>query len=277
MDNKQEDSKNFGIYLLPNLFTTAAIFSGFYAIVSAMNGSFSSAAIAIFIAALLDSLDGRVARMTNTQSKFGAEYDSLADIVSFGVAPALIIYTWALLPLGQVGWLVAFLFVACNALRLAKFNANLGKGDKRYFYGLPVPAAACLIAGIVWVGHKYEASGSGVGFSILIAIVALYLAAMMVSNVKYRSFKDFDVKGKVGFTSVVFVVLIFACIALDPAHVLFFIFGLYALSGPFVHVWSLAKGDKDNHGCKKPDEDHLHQDQGVNEDLKQENSENTSN
>ena len=243
MENKQEESKNFGIYLLPNLFTTAAIFSGFYAIVAAMNGRFSSAAIAIFIAAILDSLDGRVARMTNTQSKFGAEYDSLADIVSFGVAPALIVYSWALKPLGQVGWLAAFLFVAGNALRLAKFNSNLGKGGKRYFYGLPVPASACLIAGIVWVGNRYEAGGTGL--SIIMAIVMLYLSVMMVSNVKYRSFKDFDLKGKVGFTSVVFVVLLYACIALDPAHVLFVIFGLYAISGPIALGWCKARGIDD--------------------------------
>jgi CDP-diacylglycerol--serine O-phosphatidyltransferase len=242
MEDKQEDSKNFGIYLLPNLFTTAAIFSGFFAIVAAINHNFSTAAIAIFISAILDSLDGRVARMTNTQSTFGAEYDSLADIVSFGVAPALIIYLMALHDIPQIGWIVSFIFLACNALRLAKFNANLGKGSKRYFFGLPVPAAACFLSAIIWVADKHHVDG--VWFAVILGIVSLYVSGMMVSNVKYRSFKDIDFKGKIGFRVVVFIVLIFAGIAIYPAYVLLVAFGLYAISGPFVHFF--AKDDDES-------------------------------
>lgn len=237
--DKQEDTRHF-IYLYPNLFTSAGIFAGFYSIVAAMNSSFSAAAIAIFVAAIMDALDGRVARMTNTQTHFGAEYDSLADIVSFGIAPALIVYKWALLTLGQVGWLVAFLFLAGAALRLAKFNSNLGKGSKRYFFGLPVPSAAAFIAGMVWIGH--EGQVQSMTLAIFIAIAILYLAVMMVSNVKYRSFKDFDAKDKVGFTTIVVIVLLIAFVSLSPAYVLFIIFGLYALSGPVLLGWCAITG-----------------------------------
>ncbi|MFT6834879.1 MAG: CDP-diacylglycerol--serine O-phosphatidyltransferase [Francisellaceae bacterium] len=254
MENKSDESRKIGIYLLPNLFTTASIFAGFYAIVAAMNGHFSTASVAIFIAAIMDTLDGRVARLTNTESHFGAEYDSLADIISFGVAPALIVYTWAFKPIvqmEQVGWLIAFIFVAAAALRLAKFNSNMGTGSKRYFSGLPVPAAASFLVALVWVGNinKFH----GMTLSVFVGIATLFVAIMMVSNIKFRSFKDYDVKGKVGFTTVVFVVLIFACIAIDPAHVLFFVFGLYAFSGPVVSIWCKVMGIDGNEKYKDDD------------------------
>ena len=248
-DHKPEESRSRGIYLLPNLFTTGSIFLGFFAIVSAMRGHFSAAAVAIFIAAILDALDGRVARMTHTESRFGAEYDSLADIVSFGIAPALVVYTWALQSLYQIGWLIAFIFVACAGLRLAKFNANLGKGGKRYFIGLPVPSAAACVAGMVWVGHEDHLAS--LFTSIVAALITLYVAVMMVSNIKYRSFKDFDLRGRFGFTSVLVVVGIYACIAIDPTHVLFIVFILYALSGPVIWGWCYLKG------IQREDDDHV--------------------
>ncbi|MCF6767887.1 CDP-diacylglycerol--serine O-phosphatidyltransferase [Thiotrichales bacterium 19S11-10] len=226
-----ETNKNKGIYLLPNLFTSAALFSGFYAIVAASQHHFRIAAIAIFVAMIMDALDGRVARMTGTQSAFGAEYDSLSDMVSFGVSPALVVYFWALEPLKQVGWLISFLFVACVALRLARFNTSTSSSDKRYFYGLPCPAAAAAIAGYVWLGQLY--GFQGVANSIIVAIMTVYLSLMMVSSIKYRSFKDYDFKSSVPFATVVAIVLIYILfVALDPEHVLFTAFSIYALSGP---------------------------------------------
>lgn len=250
-DQEQQEKiehKSKSIYLLPNLFTSAALFSGFYAIVAASQHHFKAAAIAIFIAMIMDALDGRVARMTGTQSAFGAEYDSLADIVSFGVTPALVVYFWALQPLKQIGWLISFLFVACVALRLARFNTSPTSGDKRYFYGLPCPSGAAVIAGYVWLGQAYHFNG--LINSIIVAMMTVYLSWMMVSNVKFRSFKDYDFKSSVPFTTVVLVILLYMCIALDPEHVLFILFALYALSGPFGgtirKVVSRYKKKKDN-------------------------------
>ncbi|TNF68002.1 MAG: CDP-diacylglycerol--serine O-phosphatidyltransferase [Gammaproteobacteria bacterium] len=229
-NDKIEANKSKGIYLLPNLFTSAALFSGFYAIVAASQHHFRAAAIAIFVAMIMDALDGRVARMTGTQSSFGAEYDSLSDMVSFGVTPALVIYFWALQPLKQIGWLIAFLFVACVALRLARFNTSPTSSEKRYFYGLPCPAAAAAIASYVWLGQLYHFSG--LANSVVVALIGIYLSIMMVSSVKFRSFKDYDFKSSVPFTAIVLIVVFIICIALDPEHVLFVVFALYALSGP---------------------------------------------
>lgn len=222
-----------GIYLLPNLFTTASLFSGFYAIVAAMNGNFENAAVAIFISMILDGLDGRVARMTNTQSDFGAEYDSLVDMVAFGVAPALVAFTFSLQSLGNIGWIATFIYVAGAALRLARFNTQIGSVDKRYFVGLPSPAAAALVAGFVWVFHDSEPS------TFLTLITMVFVASsgvLMVSNVLYNSFKEIDLKRRVPFTAVLIMVMVFAVVALEPSLVLLLGFVAYAASGPVTSV-----------------------------------------
>lgn len=218
-----------GIYLLPNALTTASLFSGFYAIVSAANGAFEKAAIAIFVSMILDGLDGRVARLTNTQSKFGEEYDSLADMVAFGVAPGLVAFFWSLNGLNQVGWAVTFIYVAGAALRLARFNTQIGSVDKKFFVGLPSPSAAACVAGLVWCFHSVEPASWLTGLTLL---VVGGTGVLMVSNVLYRSFKDLDLRGRVPFAAILVVVLAFVVIALDPGTVLFSGFLLYALSGP---------------------------------------------
>lgn len=218
-----------GIYLLPNLFTTASLFSGFYAIVAAANGIYENAAIAIFVSMILDGLDGRVARMTHTQSKFGAEYDSLADMVAFGVAPGLVAFFWLLNGLGKFGWAVTFIYVAGAALRLARFNTQIGSVDKKFFVGLPSPSAAAVVAGMVWCFH---ASPPAPWLNALCVIVVGSVGVLMVSNIFYRSFKDLDLKGRVPFAAILIVVLIFVVIAQDPATVLFVVFLAYTLSGP---------------------------------------------
>ena len=225
-----------GIYLLPNLFTTAALFAGFYAVLASMNGLFEKAAIAIFLAMVLDGLDGRVARMTNTQTAFGAEYDSLSDMVAFGLAPSLVMYQWVLSGLGKFGWMAAFIFTAGAALRLARFNSQLASADKRWFTGLPSPSAAAVLAGAVWVGFDHQLSGGPVlawGMAVLTVAVGL----LMVSNIRYHSFKQIDFRGKVPFIVVVAVMLAFAVILTEPALVLFLIFGAYTLSGPVRAAW----------------------------------------
>jgi CDP-diacylglycerol--serine O-phosphatidyltransferase len=224
------EQKRRGIYLLPNLLTTAGLFSGFFAIVSSMNGRFEAAAVAIFVAMIFDGLDGRVARMTNTQSEFGAEYDSMADMVSFGVAPAIVAYNWGLTGLGKVGWLAAFIYVAAAALRLARFNTQLGVADNRYFQGLASPAAAALVAGLVWVGVEYDIDGQDYG--IIVAIITGVAGLLMVSNFKYNSFKELNLHGKVPFVALLLIMLIFVVVATEPALVLFIAFALYALAGP---------------------------------------------
>lgn len=226
-----------GIYILPNLFTTAALFAGFYAIVQAMDGQFELAPAAIFIAMIMDGLDGRVARWTNTESDFGAQYDSLADMVSFGLAPALVMYQWALSGLGKLGWLAAFLYAACAALRLARFNVQHDVTDKRYFTGLPSPSAAALVMGLVWA---MNASGIPGKEQVLLALgFTIYAAVAMVSNMRYSSFKQFNVKERAPFMGVVAVVLVFVLVSLDTPTVLFLIFLAYALSGPFVAVFNM--------------------------------------
>ncbi len=239
-DNKSNESlPSRGIYLLPNLLTTAGLFSGFYAVVSSMNGHYISAAIAIFIAMIFDGLDGRVARMTNTQSEFGAEYDSMADMVSFGIAPGLVAYNWALSSFGKFGWLAAFVYVACAALRLARFNTQVGVADKRYFQGLASPAAAGVIASVIWVGSEYQIDGQEYGF--IVGLLTIATGLLMVSNFRYNSFKDVDWKGKVNFIVVLFIVLGFVVVASSPENILLFIFVLYACSGPFTTIRSVKK------------------------------------
>ena len=218
-----------GIYLLPNALTTASLFSGFYAIVSAANGVFDNAAIAIFVSMILDGLDGRVARLTNTQSKFGEEYDSLADMVAFGVAPGMVAFFWSLNSLGQVGWAITFIHVAGAALRLARFNTQIGSMDKKFFVGLPSPAAAACVAGLVWCFHAMEPAS---WLTLMTIIVVGGCGVLMVSNILYKSFKDLDMRGRVPFAAILLVVLMFVVVALDPATVLFSGFLVYALSGP---------------------------------------------
>ena len=228
-----------GIYLLPNLLTTAGLFSGFFAVVSSMNGKFEAAAVAIFIAMIFDGLDGRVARITNTQSDFGAEYDSMADMVSFGVAPALVAYNWGLSEMGKFGWLAAFIYVAGAALRLARFNTQVGVADKRFFQGLASPAAAGVVAGLVWVGVEYRVNGHDYG--VIAAIVTGLGGLLMVSNFKYNSFKEVNWHGKVPFVALLIIMLIFVVVATEPALVLFLVFSLYALAGPINTFRSVDK------------------------------------
>lgn len=228
-----------GIYLLPNLFTTASLFSGFYAMVAAANGNFENAAIAIFISMILDGLDGRVARLTNTQSKFGEEYDSLTDMVAFGVAPGLVAFFWSLNGLGKFGWAVTFIYVAGAALRLARFNTQIGSVDKKYFVGLPSPSAAAVVAGLVWCFHGAASSALLTGITV---ILVAGVGMLMVSNILYSSFKDFDLKGRVPFVAILGVVLGFVVIAQSPGTVLFGIFLLYMLSGPVRALARKAKG-----------------------------------
>lgn len=222
-----------GIYLLPNLFTTSALFAGFYAIIAGINDRFEAAAIAIFVAMILDGMDGRIARMTNTQSDFGVQYDSLSDLISFGLAPALVVHQWTLSGLGKLGWSAAFIYAAATALRLARFNTQVGSADKRYFQGLPSPAAAGLIAGMVWLGHSHGLPGHGsiVVFSLPLTVVA---GLLMVSNIRYHSFKEFDLRGRVRFVTVSIIVLIFVFIAINPPMTLFLVFLCYAASGPII-------------------------------------------
>lgn len=237
-ENDDLDPQNIpprrGIYLLPNLFTTAGLFAGFFAIVAGIKGNFEPAAVAVFVAMIMDGLDGRVARLTGTESEFGAQYDSLSDMVCFGVTPALVVYCWGLQYLGKFGWLAVFFYAAATALRLARFNTQIGVQDKKYFIGLPCPSAAAVIAGMVWVGTDFGIPGKRI--SELVAIVTVIVASLMVSNVRYHSFKELEFKEHVPFFVVLMVVLGFLLIAWDPPKVLFGIFSLFALSGPFFSV-----------------------------------------
>jgi CDP-diacylglycerol--serine O-phosphatidyltransferase len=219
-----------GIFLLPNLLTTAALFAGFYAIVAAMGGRFEAAAVAIFVAMVLDGADGRIARMTNTQSAFGAEYDSLSDVISFGLAPALVAFEWSLSWMGKVGWLAAFFYAAATALRLARFNTQIGTADKRFFQGLPCPAAAAVVAGLVWFATDLGLPGDRMIGAAL--VVTIGTGVLMVSNVRFYSFKDLDLRGRVPFTAILVVVLVLVLVSADPPLVLFGAAVLYALSGP---------------------------------------------
>ncbi len=248
---EQDGLRARGIYLLPNLFTSAALFAGFYAIVQAMNANFEQSAIAIFIAMVMDGLDGRVARMTNTQSAFGAEYDSLSDMVSFGVAPALIMYTWALQPMQKLGWIAAFIYCACAALRLARFNTKLEDPfqDKRYFQGLPSPAAAALLAGFVWVSYEYNVDGREIFFGAiqmkwLAWFITIFAAGSMVSDLKFYSGKDINLKQSVPFVAILAIVLTLVLISYSPPEVLFTVVLVYALSGYYIWAKSRIKKPK---------------------------------
>ncbi len=231
MQSQQDPRKQRrGIYLLPNLFTTAALFAGFYAIVAAMADRFEAAAVAIFVAMVLDGIDGRIARLTNTESAFGAQYDSLSDMVSFGIGPALVVYQWGLVGTGKLGWLAAFFYAAATALRLARFNTQVETADKRYFQGLPCPLAAAVVAGLVWFSTDYGLAGTQMmPAAFAVTIIA---GSLMVSNVRYYSFKELDLKGRVPFIRILVVVLVFVLVSSDPPLVLFALSVLYVLSGP---------------------------------------------
>ncbi len=230
-----------GIYLLPNLFTTGNLFCGFYAIISAQAGNFSQACIAVFVAMILDGLDGRVARMTNTQSKFGEQYDSLADMVTFGVAPAMVAYSWVLNDYGKFGWMIAFIYAACGALRLARFNAQIETTDSRYFTGLASPAAAAVVVGMVWALSDLGVNAGSWWVSLLGVLITAASGVLMVSNIRYHSFKKFDLRGRVHFVFVLAIVLAFAVVFSDPPRVLMLIFLGYACSGPIMAIWRLGE------------------------------------
>ena len=270
-----------GIYVLPNMITLAALFGGFYAIVMAMHGQFVAAATGIFAAMVLDSLDGRVARMTHTQSAFGEQMDSLSDMVSFGAAPALVAYMWALQPLGKAGWFAAFVYCACAALRLARFNVNTGVVDKRYFQGLPSPAAAALVAGFIWLTSTmieaqrevplFRALISALGgtrvargdFSWLLFAITLFAGLTMVTNTPYYSFKDLRGRRSVPFVMLVLAALLIAVISIEPATMLFLVFVGYALSGYVIYIWRRAKGEPVSivsTSTDEPEERGLHRD-----------------
>jgi CDP-diacylglycerol--serine O-phosphatidyltransferase len=230
-----------GIYLLPNLMTTAGIFAGFYAVIAGIQGNFEQGAIAILLAMIFDGLDGRIARMTNSCSAFGAEYDSLADMVSFGLAPALLMYQWVLHDFGKLGWLVAFVYTVAAALRLARFNTQVGVADKRYFQGLPSPAAAALLACLIWVVESNSEYLETIVDGLPALVLTAFAGVMMVSNVRFSSFKEFNLKGKVPFMTLLVVDLVLVVITLEPAMLLFIIFFIYAFSGPIVTLLTLKK------------------------------------
>ena len=232
-----------GIYLLPSVLTTFGMFAGFYSIISSINGDFTIAAISILIAMFWDTLDGRVARLTNTQSAFGAEYDSLADLVSFGLAPALLVYQWTLYELGRFGWLAAFVYLACAALRLARFNTQVGIADKRYFQGLPSPAAAGVIASMIWLKiwtfASFDSDVISLGYY-LGAGITILCGLLMVSNIRYYSFKEFDSK-KASFRFLLIVILSLIILVSKPNIILFTGFFIYLLSGPVITIVGLNR------------------------------------
>ena len=249
--------------MLPNAVTLAALFSGFYAIVMAINGRFEVACIAVFVAAVLDSLDGRVARMTNSQSAFGEQMDSLSDMVSFGAAPALIVYIWALKDLGKAGFIPAFVYISGAALRLARFNVNIGVVDKRFFQGLPSPAAAALVIGLIWVvddaGFKEVSKIAPLAWAAF--ALTLYAGLSMVTNAPFYSFKVIGTRRTVPFVVIVAIALTIALVMLDPPKVLFTIFCVYGLSGYGVYTWRRMKGKPTSviaMSTDEPDEEGLH-------------------
>ena len=231
-----------GVYVLPNLFTTGNLFCGFYAIISAQAGNFSAACVAVFIAMILDGLDGRVARMTNTMSKFGEQYDSLADMVTFGVAPGMVAFSWGLHELGKFGWMVAFIYAACGALRLARFNAQIEETDSRFFTGLASPAAAALVIGMVWSLSDFGIAGDlPVWIALFGALITGTAGILMVSNIKYHSFKKVDMRGRVHFVFAIAMVLCFAVFFLDPPRIMMLLFLSYAIHGPIMAIWNMKK------------------------------------
>ncbi len=231
-----------GIYILPNLFTTASLFAAFYSIVASQQNRYEVAAIAIFIGMIADGLDGRIARMTNTQTSFGAEYDSLSDMVTFGVAPALLYYSWSLHHFGKLGWLISFIYTAAVALRLARFNTQIDTADKRYFQGLSCTMAGAFMASFVWVCNHYGVDIiESPSVIILTAIIAFTIAMLMVSNIRYNSYKDIDLKGKVPFLYILLIVILFVAIAANPAVILFCASFLYVASGPLKTLLAIQK------------------------------------
>ncbi|MDN3575783.1 CDP-diacylglycerol--serine O-phosphatidyltransferase [Chitinimonas viridis] len=238
-DKRPLNLRRQSIYLLPNSFTLAALFAGFYAIVQAMNHRFEPAAVAIFVAMVLDGMDGRVARMTNTQSAFGAEFDSLSDMVSFGVAPALVAYEWMLRGFGKLGWIVAFIYCAAAALRLARFNTQLEVADKRFFQGMPSPTAAALVAGFVWISLEAGWAGEAIRWGAL--VVTAFAGLTMVSNVRYYSFKEINVRKTVPFFVLLPILFVLVAIAANPPIALFALFVVYALSGYVLALWNRLK------------------------------------
>lgn len=248
-DNKQETAtpaaehnQHRGVYLIPNLLTTSALFAGFFAIISSMNGDFSRACIAIFVAQLLDGADGRVARMTHTQSEFGAQYDSMSDIIAFGLAPAILAFQWSLSGMDKAGWVAAFIFVAGAALRLARFNVQIGKVDKKYFVGLASPAGAAVIWGTIWSLEEFGITGEQVSW--LMVVLVPLVGIMMVSPVRYFSFKDISAQRRIPFFALLAIVLIFSLIALDPPRVLLGFALVYAFHGPVLEVGRLLRRQK---------------------------------
>jgi CDP-diacylglycerol--serine O-phosphatidyltransferase len=235
-----EKNPRRGIYLLPNAFTTAALFCGFYAIIMGMNGYFEKATIAIFVAMVLDSLDGRVARLTHTESEFGAQYDSLSDMVSFGAAPALVAYEWGLRGLGQWGWLAAFVYCVCAALRLARFNTNIALVDKRYFQGISSTASAGVVAGFIWVMSDFKLNAADLSW--VIWAITLVVGFTMVSNIPFYSFKEINLKKSVPFTVPLALVLVYVLIVSYPSLVLFSVFASYWISGYVTFLWRWRKG-----------------------------------
>ena len=249
-----EKKRYRGIYLLPNLFTTTALFAGFFSIISAMNQRYEAAAVAIFIAMIMDGLDGRIARLTNTQSEFGVQYDSLSDMVSFGLAPALIVYQWSLTELGKLGWLGAFLYAAAAALRLARFNAQAKNADRRYFQGLPSPAAAAIIAGMIWVSEDFTII-QYVDLEYFALPITVLAGLLMVSNIRFHSFKQFDLKGKVPFITIFILLLIFIVIASSPPLVLFLMAIGFAISGPVLTLATIRKHRKERKHLSESESD----------------------
>ena len=229
-----EPARHKGIYLLPNLFTTGALFSGFYAILAGMDGKFQAAAIAIFVAMIFDGLDGLIARMTNSSSEFGVQYDSLSDMVSFGVAPAIVVFSWMLDEVGRIGWAAAFIYASCAAFRLARFNTQVDLVDKRYFIGIASPTGAALVAAMVWSGFDAEPSTE---LALLAALVTAVAGLLMVSNLRYRSLKGLDLKGKVPFVVIFGIAMALVIILIDPPRILFLLAVVYSLSGPLEWLW----------------------------------------
>ncbi|MFT7267206.1 MAG: CDP-diacylglycerol--serine O-phosphatidyltransferase [Porticoccus sp.] len=229
-------ARHRGVYLLPNLFTTGAMFAGFYAILAGMDGKFEAAAIAIFIAMIFDGLDGTVARMTNTSSEFGVQYDSLSDMVSFGIAPAVLAFSWILNEIGRIGWAAAFIYASCAALRLARFNTQVDSAKNDCFVGIPSPAAAALIASLIWCSHGIELTSE---LAFLVATVTALAGLLMVSNFHYRSLKEVDLKGKVPFVVIFSVVMGLIVVTIDPPRILFIFTLVYTFSAPA--LWLKAK------------------------------------
>ena len=231
-----------GIYILPNLFTIGSLFAGFFAIVSSLKGNYEIAAISIFLAMVMDTIDGRVARLTNTMTAFGAQFDSMADMVSFAVAPAFLAYTWGLHTLGKLGWITAFIYTVAVALRLSRFNTQIDHVDKRYFQGLSSPASAAVVSSMIWICSDF--AFTGLITTIILACTMVLLGALMVGNIRYRSFKDAELKRSVRFVMIIAMVLIVVLISIDPAKVLFTVSVGYAISGPIATIWGLQQKKK---------------------------------